>query len=280
MNCYIKSLEWICDGTSILKLESIDAYLRDLMSTERIMTDSGWIEISIVEESDIQYEQENNRIILSDNTNYWITYNEESNNIDTMSLSEVLVKNLDGKGMLNSRNYVGILDVGIKDFEIIVKSRKLNYERDFDFLRESISEFCDDLLSRSSSYFAEHFEKSDKYVADKINYADIAYLKNKLSPDNFPAWVDYFIHHAEHKYVEEEQNKSISDIDEIIPEAYMDALSGNQLVQTERVRGRAGQLGRAPQFIRSSEYRVTYDTNENRFVKFFVVFLKNICRTF
>ncbi len=275
MSCYIKSLEWMCENKSILKLESINAYLQDLISKERIQTDLGWIEIGIVEKSDIQYEQEESRIILSDNTDYWITYDEESTNIDIISLTDVLARRLDGKGILNSRNYVGILDVGISDFEIIVKSKKSNYERDFNFLRESISEFCDDLLSRSSSYFSEHFEKSEEYVTDKVNYADIAYLRSKLSPDNFPVWVDYFIYHAEHKYVVEEQEKNISDIDEIDSEAYMDTLLGNQLVRTKKVRGRAGQLEKAPQFVKSVGYKVTYDTNENRFVKFFVVFLRD-----
>lgn len=275
MHCYIKSLEWICENKSILKLESINAYLQDLLSKERIQTDLGWIEIGIVEKSDIRYEQEESRIILSDNTDYWIKYDEESTNIDIISLADVLTRRFDGKGILNSRNYVGILDVGVSDFQIVVKSKKLNYERDFNFLRESISEFCDDLLSRSSSYFSEHFEKSEEYVTDKVNYADIAYLRIKLSPDNFPAWVDYFIYHAEHKYVEKEQEKNISDIDEIDPESYMDSLLGNQLVRTKKVRGRAGLLEEAPQFVKSVGYKVTYDTNENRFVKFFVIFLRD-----
>lgn len=275
MSCYIKSLEWICENKSILKLESINAYLQDLISKGRVQIGLGWIEIGIVEKSDIQYEQEESRIILSENTDYWITYDEKSTNIDTISLADVLTRCLDGKGILNSRNYVGILDIGISDFEIIVKSKKSNYERDFNFLRESISEFCDDLLSRSSSYFSEHFEKSEEYVTDKVNYADIAYLKSKLSPDKFPAWVDYLIYHAEHKYVVEEQEKNISDIDEIDPEAYMDSLLSDQLVRTKKVRGRAGQLEKAPQFVKSLGYKVTYDTNENRFVKFFVVFLRD-----
>ena len=275
MNLFIKSLEWICDNKSILKLESINAYLQDLLLKERIQTDSGWIDIGIVEKSDIQYVQEESSIIISDNTDYWITYDEESTNIDTISLADVLTRRLDGKGILNSRNYVGILDIGISDFEIVVKSKKMNYERDFNFLRESISEFCDDLLSRSSSYFSEHFEKSDEYVTDEVNYADIAYLRCKLSPDNFPAWVDYFIYHAEHKYIAEEQEKSISEIDEIVPESYMDSLIGNQLVRTKKVRGRAGNLEKAPQFVKSVGYQVTYDTNENRFVKFFVTFLRD-----
>lgn len=275
MNLFIKSLEWICDNKSIFKLESINAYLQDLISKERIQTDLGWIDIGIVEKSDIQYVQEESSIIISDNTDYWITYDEESTNIDTISLADVLTRRLDGKGILNSRNYVGILDVGISDFEIVVKSKKMNYERDFNFLRESISEFCDDLLSRSSSYFSEHFEKSDEYVTDEVNYADIAYLRCKLSPDNFPAWVDYFIYHAEHKYIAEEQEKSISEIDEIVPESYMDSLIGNQLVRTKKVRGRAGNLEKAPQFVKSVGYQVTYDTNENRFVKFFVTFLRD-----
>ena len=66
MNLFIKSLEWICDNKSIFKLESINAYLQDLISKERIQTDLGWIDIGIEEKSDIQYVQEESSIIISD----------------------------------------------------------------------------------------------------------------------------------------------------------------------------------------------------------------------
>lgn len=275
MGCYIKSLEWTYENKLIFKLESISAYLQDLISKEQIKTNLGWIEICIVDNSDMQYEQEKSKIILSENTDYWVTYDVKNINIDSVSLTDVLTKNIAGKGILNSKNYVGILDIGISEFEIIVKSKKSNYERDFNFLRKSISEFGDELLSRSSSYFSEHFTKSEKYVTDKVNYADIAYLKSKLSPDKFPAWVDYFIYHAEHKYVEDEQERNISEVDEIDSESYMESLLGNQLVKTKKVKGRAGQLGKAPQYIKALGYKVTFDTNENRFVKFFVKFLRD-----
>ena len=108
-----------------------------------------------------------------------------------------------------------------------------------------------------------------------MNYADIAYLRDMLSPDKFPSWIDYFVHHAEHKYIAEEQEKYISDIDDVDPMAYMDGLLGNQLVRTSKIRGRAGKFGQAPQFVRSVGYTITYDTNENRFVKFFVYFLRD-----
>ena len=275
MECCIKSLEWRCKDKSVLKIESISAYLQDELSVEHVPTDLGWLDITISEKSDIQYEKEANKVVLIDNTDYWITYEENSEYFDTVSLVELLVRSLEGKGILNSRNYVGILDIGISDFEIIVKSKKSSYERDFKFLRESISNFCDDLLSRSSSYFSEHFEKSNDYVTDKVNYADIAYLRDMLSPDKFPSWIDYFVHHAEHKYIAEEQEKYISDIDDVDPMAYMDGLLGNQLVRTSKIRGRAGKFGQAPQFVRSVGYTITYDTNENRFVKFFVYFLRD-----
>ena len=275
MECCIKSLEWRCKDKSVLKIESISAYLQDELSVEHVPTDLGWLDITISEKSDIQYEKEENKVVLIDNTDYWITYEENSEYFDTVSLVELLVRSLEGKGILNSRNYVGILDIGISDFEIIVKSKKSSYERDFKFLRESISNFCDDLLSRSSSYFSEHFEKSNDYVTDKVNYADIAYLRDMLSPDKFPSWIDYFVHHAEHKYIAEEQEKYISDIDDVDPMAYMDGLLGNQLVRTSKIRGRAGKFGQAPQFVRSVGYTITYDTNENRFVKFFVYFLRD-----
>lgn len=275
MSCYIKSLEWICDGKTMLKIESISAYLQDIARSDEIIIDVGKLCILGVETSDIQFNDDENQLVLFDNTDYWITYEENNSCIDTDALADVMVRQLEGKGIINSKNYVGILDIGIKEFEIIVRSKKTNYEHDFTFLRESISEFCDDLISRSSSYFTEHFEKSEEYVDVRINYSEVAYLKDNLSPDKLPNWIDYIIHHAEHRYMAEEQEKNITDVDDIEPDAYMNALTGDYLIPTNKVKGRAGKLGCAPMGIKSHGYEVTYDTNENRFVKFFVIFLRD-----
>ena len=275
MSCYIKSLEWICDGKAILKIESINAYLQDVTANDEITILSGKLRILIVEKSDIQIDIEQKIVTLLENTDYWITYDINNTNIDTVALTDIISKQIEGRGIVNSRNYVGILDIGIEDFEIVIKSKKVNYEHDYFFLKKCISEFCDDLLNRSSSHFAEHFEKTDEYVEEKINYSEVAYIKDNLSPDKLPNWIDYLICHAEHKYLREEEKRNIVDVEDIDADAYMNALIGDNLISTNKIKGRAGKLNRVPLKIKSHGYEIIYDTNENRFVKFFVCFLRD-----
>lgn len=39
MSCYVKLLEWICDEKTILKIESISAYLQDITTSDEIIID-------------------------------------------------------------------------------------------------------------------------------------------------------------------------------------------------------------------------------------------------
>lgn len=275
MSYYIKALEWICDEKTILKIESINAYLQDITANEEILISNGKLRFGIVEKSDMQIDTDKKTITLYENTDYWITYDRNNNSIDIEVLTDIVSKQLEGGAIVNSKNYIGVLDIGIKEFEIVLRSKKINYEHDFFFLKKSISEFCDDLLSRSSSYFAEHFEKTEGYVEEKINYSEIAYIKDNLSPDKLPNWIDYLTCHAEHRYLKEEEERNIVDVEDIDAEAYMNALIGNDLISTNKVKGRAGKLNRAPLEIKSYGYEIIYDTNENRFVKFFLYFLRD-----
>ncbi len=276
MSRYIKRFEWIVKDNTIIKIESINAYLSNQISEDtKIDITEGSIILCNTEESDMQYDEISNTLILVDNTDYWVSYDEDSSVIDTAILDNMLSKRLDGKGLLNSGNYVGILDLGRLEFSVVIKSKKVNYERDFQFLRESISDFCSDLLTRSSSYYSEHFHKSEEYAGEKINYSELAYLREMLSPDKFPSWIDYFLMHAEHKYIPETTLKPLCEIDELDADEYLSARTKKEVFKTNKICLRAGQIGYAPVECETTEYEITYDTAENRFIKFFILFIYN-----
>lgn len=72
----------------------------------------GRLRILGVEFSDMQFDDDENVLVLFENTDYWITYEDNNSCIDTDALVDVMVRQLEGKGIINSKNYVGILDVG------------------------------------------------------------------------------------------------------------------------------------------------------------------------
>ena len=222
MSQVLKGFEWKNHNKCVLKIESVNAYLADLLFNAKVVfANDNELFLSCVAEGDIEYDEITNTLILCDNNDYWVTYDNETVLFDVFALENILVKKNDGKGILNSKNYVGILDLALEDYSIAVKSKKVNYDRDFNYLRNCISDFCSDLLSRSSSYYSEHFSKTTEFVSNQVNYSELAYLRSMFSPDKFPAWIDYFIMHAEHRYDAEMKSKSLYEIEEIDAEEYM-----------------------------------------------------------
>lgn len=274
MSQVLKGFEWKNHNKCILKIESVNAYLADLLFNAKVVfANDNELFLSCVAEGDMEYDETTNTLILCDNSDYWVTYDNETVLFDVFALENILVKKNDGKGILNSKNYVGILDLALEDYSIVVKSKKVNYDRDFIYLRNCISDFCSDLLSRSSSYYSEHFSKTTKFASNQVNYSELAYLRSMFSPDKFPAWIDYFIMHAEHRYDAEMKLKPLYEIEEIDAEEYMKALSSNDIFYTKRVQGIAGRVGYAPYECKATDYELTYDIVENRFVKFFVRYI-------
>lgn len=292
-NNNIKAFEWIVDGLSCLKMESVNAHGSDVAEEKVLELEKGSLKVCFIDGDgeDMEFDDSSNTVILYDNSNYWVAFHKKSADIgtgaymgmdadidsasmDVDALVSLLVQSKENGGILNSKNYVGILDIGQLGFQIAVKSRKVNYDEDFNYLRESISGFCSDLLSRSSSYYSEHFHKTEEYVGEKVNYTEIAYLKEMMQPNLFPAWIDYLVYHAEHSYVPNIRQKEISEMEDVDSDFYLNGLMSGDVFPTNKIQGRAGKLNIAPRVIDSYEYEITYDTNENRFVKFFLNYVR------
>ncbi len=217
----IKSFAWTADGQELLQMESVSAHLADVAQEKTVALETGCLTISCVSLSmdgagvpertaggeskhgipiadgdpddnadempcaDMAFDDDSNTIILYENTDYWVSYHAKSEAAALGMLDCLLAKKTKNGGIFNSGNYVGILDAGLPDFQIAVKSRKVDYDRDFQYLREGISAFCSELLGRSSSYYSEHFHKTEEYAGERISYTELAYLKEMLQPDSF-----------------------------------------------------------------------------------------------
>ena len=122
----IKSFCWKADGRILFKIESIYHHLENDSQKENIKTENGIIEINCVEESDMCFLSNNMTLQLIDNTPYWVSFSHEKRLFDSKSLQQLISNSgIDGRGIFNSQNYVGDLDIGISDFVVAVKSNAL-----------------------------------------------------------------------------------------------------------------------------------------------------------
>ncbi len=137
---HIKEFEWMIDGASHMKMESEDAPKRDTVreevTEEKVFElEKGSLKVCFADEGDMEFDDSSNTIILYDNTSYWVSYNEKSQDMDVDALGSLLTMRIKNRGILNSEYYVDILDIGQLGSQIIVRSRKVNYDDDFSNLR-------------------------------------------------------------------------------------------------------------------------------------------------
>lgn len=271
----LKSIEFIQNGEKKLIIDSVNNYMEDPIGVISYVQDeihinciiiSGKSDIELLNESDIY------SIHLFDNVDYWISFEKNANHEDYDLIEKIVSKRSEKKAVLNSGNYIGFFDCnyfGI-NLELEFVSRKLDYDKDFNYLQSDIEDFCMELLARSSSYYAQHFCKSDEYISsNKIEYTQIAFLRNLLRPDRLPDWIDYIIQHPEHRFILEKQMVSISEIDTIDVDSIIDAMRPDNI---NRVVNEKLLLpnGIVPIEIEDKKLEMSYDTNENRFIKFFI----------
>lgn len=282
----IKKLEWLDEnGSRLIQISSYNC-LTDKSKEPQIdrKVEHGRLRLYKYEDidPDMFYDADKEELQLYDNTSYVFSYEKNSDLIDSDLISELLNDTAGSRESGNNRrytsiNYVGELDLGISDFEIVIKSRNKDYDNDFTYLMEQIHTLCEeDLLSLSSSYVAAHFRKAEDYVKDRINYTEVSYLKEILRPGKLPTWVDYLIRHAEQRVEENEQELFLAEVEDPDPVYYLDGLIAGECFKTSKICGAAGKIGRAPIKIRTKTTRMTYDTRENQFVKFFLSYLYDI----
>ncbi len=273
---FVRSWKLVRNGNSVIRLEPLCDSPMPETKENKIPVEEGEVWIAEAETGEMQYDSEENTLYLYENRDYWVTYAEEGEEaLDRELLNQLLTKRIRNQGILNSGNYVGELEIGIKGIQIRILSHKIEYDRDFAFLQREIAEFCEGLLSRSSSFFAEHFEKTADYAEEKINYAEVAYLKDILSPDKLPAWIDYLAYHPEHSYDREVQRKLLADVEDADADAFVDAFCAGNLMPSTKVNRMKYTRGMVPVEIDASVSKMTYDTKENRFVKFFLRYLRD-----
>lgn len=270
----VKSITIKSEGGEKLIIESVNHYLTSILNLCDASHEGIHLEFEVIdEESDILVQQEDDAfvVILYDNTDYWVKYSDNANAIDETFWNQMLTKKAGNRALLNSRNYVGYLDCKYFGIDFLIKfaSRKVNFDREFEFMQGEVSDFCDDLLAQSSSYFETHFHKSDTLVEENINYAELAYLIKSLQQNNLPDCIDYVMLHPEHVFVEETEIVSICKIDSLGIDYFLNSMRADNLDKIDLSRSLLPK-GLIPREIEDASMQLTYDTVENRFVKFFI----------
>lgn len=265
----VKSLAVRRDGRRLLSVRSVLHYM-DASREICLQADGCDFQLEVLEgEGDICLWQEGLVWIqLYENTDYWIEFDE--NTVQNEALLEKLLARRNGcMGIINSGNYVGYLEEGcfapLPPVEFV--SRKLRYEEDYSYLQEALVDFFYGLLERGSSFFGKHYRKSDEVLTGgKEPYSQLAYVKSLFRPDRLPEWVEYLLYHSDYSYLGGRVTLPACQAQDITPEALADALRPDNLV---RGRSRLGDF--YPRELECERMVMTYDTPENRFVKFFLL---------
>lgn len=265
---YAKAVSIWRAGKRIVTIESAGQYLEDSEPVQYPLGEYCIHAQIVIGEGDIcLIIDEDSRLILWDNTDYWVMYEADEEGSEEI-LDQLLTRRNRRGGYLNSKNYVGELDAcsfGI-DIPIEFISRKIGYEDDFNYLQTALTEIFYGLMDRGSSFFEQSFQKGEEILQEeKLPYSQIAYLKDLLRPGHLPEWLEYLIYHSEHGYLEETQVVYAAEADEITQEAYINAL------RPDNLRKAGGRW--YPLEVECHKKTVSHDTPENRFIKFFLEFL-------
>lgn len=215
-------------------------------------------------------------ICLYENSEYYIEI-ESNNNID--EIYNILYNSVNFKGLrlignkiegyFNSNNYIGKLNLsflGIDSKLVNVVSRKTDYEKEYSVMIADINDFFIELLSKSNSIFDEMRSFSSKLnYSNKMYYSKFVYIQNILT--DLINWIRYLENNYYSKLIEVKEEKNIWEISDLDIDGIIDSLNDDNIIHSKnRI---------LPLKIKSTEYEETKNTNENKFIKFFLEYLKN-----
>lgn len=280
---YVKSIKFFIDSNLKFIIETIHFQLNDTYKLIKVNNNNNIeLELELVnEKSDIQVSEINGeyKVQIFDNTDYIFKFK----NIDFAYLNEEIgqvLRKIGNGAFFNSGNYVGIFNCncfGI-DYNINIISKKLNYDSEFEFLQNEISDFCSELLTRSSSYFEQNFVKDCDIINNRIDYSQIAYINELLKQEKLPNWINYIILNKQYNFIKKRCELSIFDVDDFEVDCILNSMNYSNLM---KVRSSKSILKNnvIPKKIISNKLFATVDTPENRFVKFFIKTLLDIVST-
>jgi hypothetical protein len=178
-------------------------------------------------------------------------------------------------GTISPNIYVGTLtlpilknDKEIGNVLVEVRSIKTDYRDDYRDMLELITEKCTDLLMQANSPVSHNFE-TDFETDNKTLYQKFAFIKSIIATDEFSESVHRIVSSPVTQWTEITEQKPIrnikrfrnSNIKELIIGSNRSHLPENHYLQKYGLQSMPGKITT----VRKSD---TFDTPENRFVKF------------
>lgn len=187
-------------------------------------------------------------------------------------------------GILNFHSYVGksFLDVEINDMRskkinIEVRSKKINYFKQYPQMIADLSEIASGLIYERESPLYQDLEFNPK--KRKTLYEDFMFLEYLFRPENFPSSYDYILRNLYSliiSYVEEVPTSFASNIS---PSEMIDIISKPEnMYHTDDtpLNWPESMGGFVPDVINQRFYHENIDTPENRLLKYFLESLDKV----
>ena len=261
--------------------------------------------VEIVEEPDdstyIQYcinqNHSFNNIMLLEETTYDVLFesNKSKGNfivLDSLNNSELSIKpfkqmnfNLSDEnvfkcvGTLNFKAYVGKSFLSIKEgnissisIPIEIRSKKINYFKQYPAMISDLSEYSSGMLFDLKAPLSQLF-KIDQTSTRTTLYEDYMYLEYLFDDKNLPTTMEYLLRNMNSQLIKNKEIVPSSQAGNISPKELINLLTSpdkwikNKNSKLNNIKEFKGYI---PEYVEEIKYEDTIDTNENRFVKYFL----------
>lgn len=190
-------------------------------------------------------------------------------------------------GMLRPGSYTGTLRLTIVQqqpdqlmcwpFHLEVRSRKLAYRSDYRLMLEQITEYCTDLLIQHSSPAFQNFEP-DYEVSSAVLYQRFSFVKSIVASDEFAEAIHRIVLFPSTKWKSDTEKYNTAHVRRFGKKEIRQLAGNGKRIQTDLHAG----LSNVPERINTGKQTETFDTHENRFVKYtleqFLLFCADIER--
>lgn len=199
-----------------------------------------------------------------------------------------IVKNTKRKdswgGRITPGIYVGTLPIDVLDdagnkcgtFQIEVRSSKATYRNDYQYMLESITEYCTDLLMQHTSPVVQNFTQNYSAEPETV-YQRFAFIKSIIDSEDFNDAVHRIISDPVTEWCEIEEDTDIRRIRKPGGAGLRQIASGRNRIKIPDGHYLKNILDDVPARISLSRKIETADTSENRFVKHALEVFSGFC---
>ncbi len=277
MQKYLKSFIVVREGIEYLSVSSINFHLSTVVDTVSLELSDFVIECQISDAvTDIKFNDESDLapVFLAQNGDYWfkcLNVNNDAFRLFRINFINKNSGNMPNNGVFNSGNYVGNLDlsfIGLYESVVEIESLKVDYLSEYRYMLADIDSVFSELVTRSSSFLRTRLIQSD-VIAERFAYSKFAFIKNLLRPDRLPLWIEIIKNRPYSQLENRSEKRDIWEVDYLDSDDYLDGL-----LQSDVFRSQDGKY--IPLEVKCKYHEDTVNTKENQFVKFFIVYLKDL----